>query len=134
VLAYPTFNELQVPKNATLIPCSTTEPFNVMLVCPAKLVKPVPLRLHRRQLHVLQPSKGGKRRSYGGTRSLGLKRGSLVKHKRYGLCYVGGSMCDRISVHCCVTGTRVSQRVKPEECEVRTFSMFRISSTGAKAP
>ena len=26
---YPTFNGLQVPRNATLIPCSTTEPFNV---------------------------------------------------------------------------------------------------------
>jgi hypothetical protein len=25
---YPTFNGLQVPRNATLIPCSTLEPFN----------------------------------------------------------------------------------------------------------
>jgi len=29
---YPTFNGLQVPRNATLIPCSTTEPFNVMFL------------------------------------------------------------------------------------------------------
>src|SRR6266487_6291359 len=36
----------------------------------------VPARLHRRQLHRLQASKGGERKPYGGTRSLGLKRGT----------------------------------------------------------
>ena len=29
---YPTFNGLQVPRNATLIPCSTLEPFNSMFL------------------------------------------------------------------------------------------------------
>ena len=53
----------------------------------------VPARLYRRQLHVLQPSKGNVRRPYGGTRSLGLKRGTLITHPTYGLCAVGG--CDR---------------------------------------
>src|SRR5271157_3514761 len=37
-----------------------------------------PIRRHHRQLHAFQPSKGGRRRLYGGTRSMGLKRGSLV--------------------------------------------------------
>ena len=37
----------------------------------------VPARLHRRQLHRLQASKGGGLKPYGETRSLGLKRGGL---------------------------------------------------------
>lgn len=35
----------------------------------------VPLRFHRQQLHRLQPEKGGVRKPYGGTISLGLMRG-----------------------------------------------------------
>jgi hypothetical protein len=46
----------------------------------------VPAVLHRRQLHRLQASSGGIRKPYGGTRSLGLRRGTVVKHKKYGLC------------------------------------------------
>jgi hypothetical protein len=40
------------------------------------------LRLHRRQLHYLQPGKGGIRKRYGSTKSLGFKRGSLIKHPK----------------------------------------------------
>jgi hypothetical protein len=75
----------------------------------------VPVRLHRRQLHRFQATKGGVRAPYGGTRSLGLKRGTLVRHPKYGLCSVGG--CDRargtISLHDYRTNTRprVAQRV-----------------------
>jgi hypothetical protein len=50
----------------------------------------VPLQFHRRQLHRLQPERGGIRKPYGGTRLLGFKRGTLVRHLRYGLCTVGG--------------------------------------------
>jgi hypothetical protein len=49
----------------------------------------VPVILHRRQLHRLKAAKGGTRKPYGGTRSLGLKRGTLVQHPKYGLCTVG---------------------------------------------
>src|SRR5690606_38333842 len=59
----------------------------------------VPLRFHRRQLHRLQPEKGGIRKPYGGTISLGLKRGPWVKHPTYGLVYVGGTTNGRISLH-----------------------------------
>ena len=52
----------------------------------------VPLRFHRRQLHVLQPAKGGVRKCYGGTRSLGFKRSAWVQHSKYGVCYIGGTM------------------------------------------
>ena len=41
-----------------------------------------PLRLHRRQLHVLQ-AKDGVRKSYGGTMSDGIKRGTVIEHERY---------------------------------------------------
>jgi hypothetical protein len=44
-----------------------------------------PLRFHRRQLHKLQPAKGGERSPYGSTRSLGFERGSLVTHSKFGL-------------------------------------------------
>lgn len=90
-----------------------------------EIIKLVPIRFHRRQLHALQPSKGGVRREYGSTRSMGLKRGSLVKHKKYGLCYVGGTSKERISVHSLATGKRLSQDIRVEECEFKTFLSFR---------
>jgi len=90
------------------------------------ILKVIPLRFHRRQLHVLQASVGGKRRKYGSTRSLGFKRGSLVKHKKYGLSYVGGTSGERISLHSVRSGVRLSQSVKKvSECVFRSFSCTR---------
>ena len=86
-----------------------------------KLIKLIPLRFHRRQLHYFQFSKGGERKNYGGTSSLGFKRGSLVKHKKYGLVYVGGTSNDRISVHSLETGKRLSTKVRVEDCRFRTY-------------
>lgn len=100
-----------------------------------EIMKIVPLQFHRRQLHVFQPSKNGVRREYGGTRSLGFKRGSLVRHKKYGICYVGGTSKERISVHGFWNGKRLSQSVKSEECKFLTYMSFRrdvISSTATK--
>src|SRR5215469_9664837 len=71
----------------------------------------MPAILHRRQLHRLQASKGGVRKPYGGTHSLGLKRGTLVRHPKYGLCVVGG--LDRhqqtISLHHYRTNKRLTK-------------------------
>jgi hypothetical protein len=91
-----------------------------------------PLRFHRRQLHRLQPEQGGKRKPYGGTQSLGFKRGSLVKHPKYGLVYVGGYLKDRISLHSLVDGKRLCQNAKPEDCKFLAYSERRwgVSSTG----
>ncbi len=87
----------------------------------------VPAVLHRRQLHRLQASKGGMRKPYGGTRSLGLKRGTLVKHKQYGLCTIGGF--DRkkqtVSLHDYRTNKRLTQGAKGEACRGFTWVAFR---------
>lgn len=87
----------------------------------------VPVRLRRRQLHRLQASKGGIRKPYGGTCSLGLKRGTLVRHPKYGLCTVGG--CDRakgrISLHEYRTNKRLTQGAKLAECHVLTGVVWR---------
>lgn len=89
------------------------------------ILKIVPLRFHRRQLHVFQPEIGGKRRNYGGTMSLGLKRGSLINHKKYGIVYVGGSSNNRISVHNRKDGKRIAQNVKTCDCKFLSFSSLR---------
>lgn len=86
----------------------------------------VPLRFHRRQLHKMNYEKGGIRKAYGGTRSLGFKRGSLVKHLKYGLSYVGGTSKDRISLHGLKDGKRLTQSAKPEDCEFLTYSSWRF--------
>jgi hypothetical protein len=87
----------------------------------------VPAVVHRRQLHRLQASSGGTRRPYGGTRSLGLKRGTLVRHPKYGLCTVGGF--DRkkqtLSLHTYRTNTRLTQAGKVKDCTVLTWIAFR---------
>jgi len=56
-------------------------PDNRRLVCIS------PLQWHRRQLHRLEPERGGKRKLYGGTLSAGIKRGTLVRHPKYRLAY-----------------------------------------------
>jgi len=85
----------------------------------------VPLRWHRRQLHRLQPEKGGKRNRYGGTLSLGLKRGTLIKHQKYGLCFVGGFLNGQLSLHSMKNGERLTKNSKKEDCEVLTRIAFR---------
>lgn len=84
-----------------------------------------PLRFHRRQLHRLQPEAGGVRKPYGGTRSLGFKRGSLVQHPQWGVTYVGGYLKDRISLHAIATGKRLTQTAKPQDCRMLTYNSWR---------
>jgi hypothetical protein len=83
------------------------------------------LRFHRRQLHRLQPEAGGIRKPYGSTRSLGFKRGSLVRHGKHGLAYVGGFLKNRLSLHCLKTGKRLGQTFRPEDCKFLAFNMWR---------
>jgi hypothetical protein len=94
-------------------------PDNEMLMCIA------PARLHRRQLSAMQPAAGGIRRPYGGTRSLGFKRGSLVRHTKYGLCYVGGTSNGRISLHTLTDGRRLCQNAVPDKCTFLCYNSWR---------
>lgn len=84
-----------------------------------------PIRLHRRQLHCLQPAKGGVRKNYGGTRSCWLKRGGLAKHPKWGLVYIGGTMEGRVSLHSLEDGKRLCQNAKPSEIRKRTYNTWR---------
>ncbi len=86
----------------------------------------VPLRFHRRQLHRLQPEKGGLRKRYGGSLSLGFKRGSWVKHPKWGVCYVGGALNGRLSLHNLQSGKRLTQNARGEDCVLLTLSSWRI--------
>lgn len=83
------------------------------------------IRLHRRQLHRLQPETGGVRKPYGGTRSLGLKRGTLVRHPKYGLCSVGGNMAGKISLNHYASNKRLTQHGKIVDCGVLTWTPYR---------
>jgi RRXRR protein len=94
-------------------------PDNRQLVCIAPFV------WHRRQLHRFQPGKGGKRTPYGGTLSLGIKRGTLVRHPKWGKATVGGTMQGRLSLHHPETNKRLTQSAKVSECRVIKLLRWR---------
>lgn len=78
----------------------------------------------RRQLHVQNPIKNGVRKEYGSTISLGIPRGSLVIHPKFGLSYVGGTSKGRISLHCS-KGKRLTQGAKKEDLKVLNINKWR---------
>ena len=97
------------------------------------------LQFRRRALHLQNPARGGIRRSHGGTLSQGLKRGSLVRHPKHGLCTVGGTVGGRISLHT-LEGRRLCQNAKPQAVTLlkRQSLIFQIvkptpSTPGLKA-
>lgn len=87
-----------------------TTPDNQRLVCIT------PFTWHHRQLHRFQPGKGSKRTPYGGTLSQGIKRGTLVKHPKWGKATVGGTMDGRLSLHDPHTNKRLTQTARVTDC------------------
>ena len=86
----------------------------------------IPLQFHRRQLHVFQPSEGNIRRNYGSTKSGSLKRGSLVKSKKYGVCYLGGYSEKRgITLHDLKSNERLCQSAKEKDLVILSYNYFR---------
>jgi len=79
---------------------------------------------YRRQLHVQNFTKGGKRRIYGGTVSLGIPRGTLVRHPKFGLTHVGGSSNGRISLHS-LTGKRLTRNAKKDDLITLSINKWR---------
>ena len=86
-----------------------------------------PLQFSRRQLHVQNFAKGGIRKQYGGTRSMGLKRGSWVTHPKYGLCFVGGTSKGRVSLHNLSEGKRICQNAKTQDIAFLHFASWRAT-------
>jgi hypothetical protein len=78
----------------------------------------------RRQLHVQNFSKGGLRKEYGSTVSLGIPRGSLVKHSKFGFTHIGGTGKGRISLHD-QAGKRLTQSAKKEDLTILTINKWR---------
>jgi len=94
-------------------------PDNKWLVCIA------PFAWHHRQLHRFQPEKGGKRKPYGGTLSQGVKRGTLVKHPKWGKATVGGTMDGKLSLHHPETNKRLTQTARVADCTLITLLRWR---------
>lgn len=87
-----------------------------------------PIRFCRRQLHMYNPAKGGIRKPYGGTRSIGIRRGSLVLSQKFGLCTVGGTYRGiRLSLHCYSSGERMCRRAKISEVKFLTYNRWWVS-------
>jgi len=57
--------------------------------------------------------------------SLEFKMGSLVRHLKWGLTYVGGFLKDRICLHSLETGIRLCQNAKVSDCKFITFNTQR---------
>jgi hypothetical protein len=96
-----------------------SKPDNTQMMCYS------PIQFTRRQLHKLQPAKGGVRRREGGTISLGLKKGAIVMHKKHKLTYISGYMKDRISLCCLRTGTRICQNAKVTDIKFLSYNGWR---------
>jgi RRXRR protein len=90
-----------------------------------RLVCITPFLWHRRQLHRFQPGKGGKRTPYGGTLSLGIKRGTLVRHPKWGKATVGGTRMGRLSLHHLETNQRLTRSAKGTDCTVIKLLRWR---------
>lgn len=91
---------------------------------PMLLIKP--MQFHRRQLHVFQPTKSGIRKSYGSTRSIGFRRGSIVSHLKYGVCTVGGTSKNKISLHNLQTGNRLCQNASHSDITFKSYNNYNI--------
>lgn len=80
----------------------------------------------RRQLHVQNYTKGGIRKEYGRTVSLGIPRGTLCKSKKNGIVYVGGTSKGKLSLHS-LDGKRLTQNAKKEDLMLLTINKWRTT-------
>ena len=92
-----------------------------------RLMFVMPFLWHRRQLHRFQPGKGG-------TLSLGIKRGTLVRHPKWGKATVGGTMQGRISLHHPETNRRLTQSANIADCQMVKLLRWRTRLVPLSAP
>lgn len=86
-----------------------------------------PMQFHRRQLHAFQPAKYGIRRPYGSTRSMGFRRGSIVSHPKYGVCTIGGTSKNKISLHNLKTGKRLTQSASQYDITFKSYNNYNLT-------
>ncbi len=91
-----------------------------------------PIQFHRRNLHAQLFAEGGVRRRAGGTISLGLKKGRLVKHIKHGLCYIGGNTRGRLTLCDVSNGARIMQNAKTEDLQLLAFNSWRFANWNKK--
>lgn len=93
-----------------------------------------PHNFTRRQLHRFKAKRGVGRTRYGGTMCAGFKKGSLVRHPKYGLSYVSGWMESPtkkhttrkvLSLYSLESGKRLTQNASPDDCKFVTYSSWR---------
>lgn len=89
-----------------------------------------PLIHTRRQLHRFNFKKGGTRPRYGGTMSLGIQRGTLVNHVKYGKCLIGGNDgVDRVSLHSSISLKRLARNAKLTDLQLIAHSPWVLVDT-----
>lgn len=86
-----------------------------------------PIKRYRRKLHVQVPIKGGVRKNYGGTRSKGFERGTLVKHLKRNICLIGGTSKKGISLNRLADNKRLTQHAKSEDIKILTNLKWNIA-------
>jgi hypothetical protein len=91
------------------------------------LTKVTGLDYYRRQLRLCNTQKQGKVKPYGGTMSLGIKRGTLVNHPKWGRTIIGGSSKGRLSLHCPATNKRIARNAKIEDVSILTTLKWRTN-------
>ena len=79
-----------------------------------------PIPIQRRNLHREQPSPGGIRKRYGGTRCLGVTKNILVKHVKHGLLRVTGFDKEGLNLSELNSVKRVVRKAK-----TRTYRILR---------
>jgi len=98
-----------------------------------EILRAIPIMFYKRQLHVFNFVKGGRRKNFGGTRSLGFKRGSFIKHPKYGIAIIGGTRCGKLTLWCPKTKKRLTKVAKPEDCKFLSYNnMWFINETNNK--
>jgi hypothetical protein len=85
-----------------------------------------PIKIYKRQLHVQKPIKGNIRKNFGSTRSMGIERGTLVKHPKWGFCLVGGNSKNRLSMHRLSDNKRLCQNARKEDLKILTTLKWNI--------
>jgi hypothetical protein len=101
-----------------------TKPDNI------NITRIIPMQFSRRQIHRFQPQKGGERTRYGTTKTGKFTRGMLIKHKKHGICYVGGySEKTGISLHQISSGKRLTQYAKEKDIHILCFNTQRTFNT-----